>query len=166
MTRNSDIPPASRRRRLINDRVHDPYQKRGKLREPTVCPQCGAVYRAGRWGWGKRPPEAHEELCQACRRSNDRYPAGTIILSGDFLRQHKNELLSLARNCEQAEKGEHPLNRIMAIDEQSEDVVITTTDVHLPRRIGEALRSAYDGDLAIQYKDGEYHVRVTWRRDG
>jgi NMD protein affecting ribosome stability and mRNA decay len=165
MTRHSNIPPASRRRRMISDRVHDTYEKRGKMREPTACPQCGAVYRAGRWSWGERPADAHAELCQACRRGNDKYPAGFITLSGGFLRNHKAELLSLIRNCEQAEKADHPMNRIMAIEEQGGDIVITTTDIHLPRRVGEALNSAYDGELAIQYKDGEYHVRVTWRRD-
>jgi hypothetical protein len=27
----------------------DAYQAKGKLPEPTVCPQCSAVFHEGRW---------------------------------------------------------------------------------------------------------------------
>ncbi len=72
--------------RLIRERVHDPYKTRLKLPEPTVCPQCGAVFHKGRWTWDDRPPEAKEEFCQACRRINGKYPAGILTLSGGFKR--------------------------------------------------------------------------------
>jgi len=40
--------------------------------------------------------------------------------------------------------------------------MITTTDVHLPRRIGEAVHRAYRGDLDVKYSPDEYTVRVNW----
>jgi hypothetical protein len=43
--------------------------------------------------------------------------------------------------------------------------VITTTDIHLPRRIGEALHRAYEGDLDFHYEEEAYSIRVTWRRE-
>jgi hypothetical protein len=42
--------------------------------------------------------------------------------------------------------------------------VITTTDIHLPQRIGEAVRRACHGDLQVRYGSDEYSVRVHWRR--
>ena len=48
------------------DHILDPYKRVHKLHEPTVCPQCGAVYHEARWHWAPRPVDAHEELCQAC----------------------------------------------------------------------------------------------------
>jgi hypothetical protein len=119
-----------RKDRLIRERVHDPYKTRLKLAEPTVCSQCGAVFHKGRWQWASRPVGAQELLCQACRRTNDRYPAGQLTLSGGFLKRHRPELLNLARNQEEQEKAEHPLHRIMAIEEGSDEVVIKTTDIH------------------------------------
>ena len=43
-------------------------------------------------------------------------------------------------------------------------IVITTTDVHLPRRIGEALKDAHQGELDVRFGDNEYSVRVVWHR--
>ena len=156
---------APRGDRLLREHVHDPYKTRLKLSEPTVCPQCRAVYREGRWRWADRPDQARESLCQACRRSNDGFPAGIVTLSGGFLGEHKTEILGLAQRQEALEKGEHPLHRIMSIDDEDGRVVITTTDIHLPRRIGEALHSAYEGELAYHYDEESYLIRVKWTRD-
>ncbi len=162
-----DLPQkAGRQDRLIREHVHDPYKTRMKLPEPTLCPQCAAVYHKGRWQWTPAPEGANEELCQACHRINDDYPAGIVTLGGDFLRQHRTEILGLTRNEEKLEKGEHPLHRIMKIEDRADgrEVVITTTDIHLPRRIGEALHRAYEGELDYHYEEESYFIRVNWRR--
>jgi hypothetical protein len=122
------------------------------------------VFRKGRWTQAARPADAHEHRCPACSRIRDRFPAGSITISGPFAGSHRAEVLGLARNEERAERGEHPLARIMAVEEHPDQVVITTTDLHLPRRIGEALRRAYDGELTIDQEKQSYLVRVTWTR--
>ena len=50
----------------------------------------------------------------------------------------------------------------------SEDggLVITTADIHLPRRIGEALHHAYQGTLDFHYEDEAYSLQVNWTHDG
>jgi hypothetical protein len=70
----------------------------------------------------------------------------------------------VARNEEKTAKAEHPLRRIMAIEEHPDRLVITTTDTHLPRRIGEALSHAYHGTLDLQYADDDQLIRVNWTR--
>ena len=69
------------------------------------------------------------------------------------------------RNNESLEKQEHPLNRIMRIEERSDSIVITTTDIHIPHRIAEAIRDAYKGELEIRYDKEGYFARVEWRRE-
>jgi hypothetical protein len=43
-------------------------------------------------------------------------------------------------------------------------VRVTTTGVHLARRIGDALESAYKGTLESHYNREEMLLRVAWRR--
>jgi hypothetical protein len=159
------VHPRQRSDRRIFEGVQDPYRPREKLREPTFCPQCAAVFHDGRWHWALRPDPAHEALCPACRRINDAYPAGVLTIGGGFVEQHKDEVLALVRHQEKEEKSEHPLHRIMGIEREGRSIVVNTTDIHLPRRIGEALHHAYRGNLDFQYDEGCYFIRVTWKRD-
>jgi len=43
-------------------------------------------------------------------------------------------------------------------------MLVTTTGVHLARRIGEALSRSYKGEFSFQYGDGEKTLRVYWER--
>lgn len=153
-----------RRDRLLQEAEHDTYKTKGKLPEPTVCPDCGAVFHAGRWQWLPRPAAAHEERCPACHREHDEFPAGYVHLSGDFLNAHEAEILSLVRHQEAQEKAEHPLKRIMNIAQVPAGYEITTTDIHLARRIGEALHHAYQGELEFHYNPQQCLLRVNWLR--
>ena len=63
-----------------------------------------------------------------------------VTLRGDFAREYKEEMIHLARHQEEAEKKEHPLNRIISIEDDGQEVVINTTDIHL--RAASARRSS------------------------
>jgi len=156
--------PGQRRDRLIREREHDPYKLRSKLPDTTACPECGAMYREGRWVWGAPGVDAHFALCPACQRIQDDYPAGFLMLAGAFAREHREELLGLARNVEQRERGEHPLKRIMAINDERDGTLIATTDAGLARNIGDAVHHAYEGDLEYGYTEEGSLLRVSWRR--
>lgn len=152
--------------RAQQDAPQDPYKLIKKPHEPTVCPQCGAVYHEGRWHWAERPADAHEELCQACHRINDHFPAGVVTLSGPLVALHKDEMLRLARHQEEIEKHDHPMNRIIDIDDGTVDrIVINTTDIHLPRRIVEAQKRAWHGETNFHYDENGYFVRANWHRE-
>ena len=167
--KHTNLPPLRRAadRRIAGhaqeDHILDPYQLRQKLSDPTLCPQCGAVYHNGRWQWAPRPEQGHEAFCSSCRRINDKSPAGIVTFHGKFGRQQTEEIVHLGRHQEETEKGEHPLNRIISVDEEAQGIVIQTTDIHLPRRIGEAAKSAFHGTLDEHFDEGGYFVRVDWR---
>lgn len=155
----------SRHDRLLQEREHDPYHAKLKLKEPTVCPECGAVFHKGRWSWAEVPAGAHKTLCPACLRIHDEIPAAFLTLQGAFLSGHREELLHLARHLEQRERAEHPLKRIMAVAESAGEIRLSFTEAHLARNIGEALRDAYKGELDFHYADADIMLRVTWTRD-
>lgn len=150
--------------RQLAEEHKDPYRPKTKLPEPTVCPQCGLVFHDGHWQQMARPKQAHETVCPACHRTNDRFPAGYVTLESDFVEKHRDELLTLARSTEEQEKSQHPLQRIMEINEENNKITITTTDIHVARRIGEAIHRAYEGNLDVNYGPEDYVVRVGWTR--
>jgi hypothetical protein len=143
---------------------NDPYQSRKKLPDPTRCPNCKAVFLKGRWTWETAPDPVNEELCPACRRIHEHVPAGVLHLSGEFFNGHRAEIDNLIRNEESLEKERHPLERLMAVKESEDGLRVETTGLHLTRRIGDALHDAYQGELDIKYLEGQYKVRVDWKR--
>lgn len=153
-----------RRDELLQELVHDSYKSKKKLPEPTRCPDCGAVFEAGRWGWGGAATAAHEERCPACHRIRDRFPAGYVALKGEFFSGHRDEILNRVKNCEESEKRGHPLERLMGVEDTDEGVLVTTTGTHLARRIGDALYDAYKGSLDYHYNKEENLLRVAWHR--
>jgi NMD protein affecting ribosome stability and mRNA decay len=126
--------------------------------------RSGALFHKGRWIWDAKPADADEIVCPACMRIRDKYPKGFVILKGSFKNEQHEQVNGLVKNAEAAEKKEHPLSRIMSIETKPEGLVISTTDSHLPRRIDEALKHAYHGELELHYNDDEDFVRVTWTR--
>ena len=151
--------------RLLQETEHDSYMARGKLPEPTVCEHCGAVYHGGRWQWGiSAAADAHRASCPACQRVRDHYPAGFVLLEGDFLQTHRPEIVHLVYNEAERQRAEHPLQRVMSIEEVEGGINVSTTDIHLARTIGEALHRAYRGELEFHYNPEQTLLRVHWSR--
>lgn len=161
MTRSNPLRAAARkhRDRQIEEVVHDPYLERAKPAEPAVCGRCGLVHHKGRWQRAALPAGAHLHDCPACRRIQDRNPAGYVTLHG----ARHPAVIALVRNEEAREAARHPLQRIMDVETNPDAVLVTTTDVHLARRIGDAVRAAFGGELDVLYSPDEYRVRVYWR---
>lgn len=150
--------------RLLQENGYDAYKSDLKFPEPTVCGECHAVFQNGRWQWGEAPSVANVVQCPACRRIEEKFPIGFVHATGEYFQAHEAEIMRLIANETAKENAEHPIERI--IDETPEDngMLVTTTGFHLARRIGEALRSAYQGELRINYNDAEDMLRVYWRR--
>jgi hypothetical protein len=88
-----------------------------------------------------------------------------LLLTGKFVSSHLDDVLGVARNEEARIKAEHPLARIIKIKDQTEapkGVIITTTDSHLARRIGEKLHHAHHGTFTCRYEKDEDLLRATW----
>ena len=143
---------------------NDAYKANEKLSEPTVCPKCSAVYHEGRWQWIDSPNNPRLKICPACKRIDDKFPAGFVTLEGDFFNKNCEEIRRMIQQHAEHERIEHPLKRIIAMDKQGDAMLVTTTDTHLARGIGEALRHAYQGKLIIDHVPGENLARVHWIR--
>ena len=153
-----------RREHGIDTPLDDPYRATRKPPEPTRCPSCSASFQDGRWTWERAPADSHEQLCPACQRTEDNFPGGYVVIKGEYLKAHREEILAVINGKEKREKTEHPLQRIMEIKDVAGGLQIATTDSHMARGIGEALHNAFQGDLKIRYSKDENLVRVAWKR--
>lgn len=142
----------------------DPYRLTEKPPGGTTCKGCGAMVQEGRWTWSEPAKGAVNTTCPACRRVADDYPAGYLVLEGAFFGENRVEIMNLVQNVAEAEKNKHPMERVMAIRKDGETTLITTTGVHIARRLGDSLKRSYQGDLKVNYKDGEKLIRVNWFR--
>lgn len=154
-----------RRMQVMEGLGNDAYRPGAKPKGPVVCPGCGAAFHKGRWRWGAAPAGALKRRCPACRRIDERLPAGFISLSGTFFTRHRKEVLARVKHCEQQENAEHPLERVMAIENDGANGrMVTTTSVHLARLIGHALERAFKGELTRSHNRDDNVLRVRWSR--
>jgi hypothetical protein len=142
----------------------DAYRVAGKLTDPTVCPQCHAVFQNGRWQWLAAAAGAQQTICPACHRINDHYPAGYVTLEGAYFKAHADEILRIVNHHAEYQRAEHPLKRVMHVETAADSALITTTDIHLARGIAEAVHHACQGELELQYNPGENQLRAYWQR--
>ncbi|WP_114810546.1 BCAM0308 family protein [Paraburkholderia kururiensis] len=165
MTRSTE-PGGTKMRRdhQPGARTDDSYRQPKRVAGGTSCSQCGATCENGRWTWHAAADDARQIVCPACRRILEGVPAGELVLSGDYLQAHVDDVLGLLHNQAAGEEKEHPLERIMAIDSGDGQVVVRTTGPHLVRRLGEAMLRAHQGQLTMSYGENEALLRGTWSR--
>lgn len=159
-------------RRDKNLKSGDPYRDNASIPEPSICQRCKAVWSKGKWSldpalrkeverWNKPRPV----ICPACRRIEDSYPGGILHLKGDFLNDHKEQILKTIKNEEEAILRRNPLERIISLEDRDEGITIQTTSEKLAQRLGKVINKACGGDLDIRFSHQEKLVRVYWSRD-
>ena len=135
----------ARRDRSVQEYQHDSYKLRGKLKEPTVCPECGALFHKGRWTWGTAPSTAEAASCPACHRMRDKYPKGLVTIKDiEKIQKHPNAAKdSKGRLLCGAAVGVGPDReaRIQALLKAGADVIAIDTAHGHSRGVVDAVRS-------------------------
>ena len=153
---------------------NDPYlPPKGKgLADVSICKDCTAVYHNKKWFLDaalyekkKKLKDLNWVICPACKKTKENVPNGVVTLKGDFLKQHKQEILNLIHNEDERSKNYNPLKRIMKIKESKGEIEILTTSAKLAQRIGTILFKAYSGEVEYKKHDNAKFMRVEWRRD-
>ena len=85
-------------------------------------------------------------------------------LSGGFVLAHRAEVVATLVRVAEREAAEHPLERIVEIRQDGDDIVVSTTGIHVARAMGRALQRAWDGVLDVEDDPAVLGVLVRWRR--
>ena len=153
--------------------LKDPYLREVDYKDPNICPSCKALYHNKRWQFSdslehqiRLKGNYEEKMCPACRKIKDNYPMGLVFISGNFIDQHKDEILSTVKSEEKRAIDKNPLERIMDIERENENHyrIETTTDT-LAQRIGKILHNSYKGEVEYKFSEGQKVLQVFWSRE-
>jgi len=131
------------------------------------------VYRNKRWyadegmtAEVRKDPETKQTVCPGCRKIRDNFAGGIVTLRGDFILEHKQDLMNLIKNEEERARGFNPLERIISVKENgSGNIVVSTTNEKMAQRIGKAVKKAFSGDVAYHWSHDNKLIRVEWVRE-
>ncbi|MFN0207846.1 MAG: BCAM0308 family protein [Planctomycetota bacterium] len=138
----------------------------------AVCGGCGSIYEKKRWFEDaararelKHDAKTDIVKCPACVRSKANYPEGILTISGEFLKEHHDDILHTITHTAKMERERDTLCRLMGVKSSEEMILVKTTNERLVRRLGHVLHSAYGGDLSFVFSHGIRLTRVRWHRD-
>ena len=123
---------------------------------------AGVVQFGGKWRWGAPPlADVRGGLCPACERVRDHYPAGTLTIPASLVGD-REELLGLIGNIERRESAEHPLERVIRIEESAESTSVTTTGIHLARCLASKLSRRFGRKAKLRYPEEQHLLFAEW----
>ena len=147
---------------------NDPYANRQKYADGASCSTCHAQYRNKRWypveeavAKGDNTPDVQ---CPACLKIQEGYYEGVVVLRGDYLWQHEEEICRLLKNEEAKARAKNPLERMICMEKRDDCLVIETTEEKLAEHLGRALQKAHKGELQVQRGEGNRVCRMNWKR--
>lgn len=152
------------------DTYTDPYLPKKGPHDMARCKECNAIYHNKRWSLDEEPYKKRGNnkktllvLCPACQKIRDKYPEGFVTLKGDYLKEHKQDILNLIKNEQERAIGLNPLERIIELKDRGDIIDISTTNEKLAQRIGKKVHKACQGELEIKWTKDKI-TRVVWQR--
>lgn len=151
-------------------RQEDPYLPEAG-QEAASCTQCHALYQGKRWFFDEKlferlagTDQVREVVCPTCRKIRDHYPEGILILRGEFLAQHKEEIIGLLKKEAGRVSKRNVQDRIIQMAPDGDQFVVETTTEKLAQHLGRTVYKAYKGDLNFRWSEMDKFVRVYWSR--
>ena len=150
----------------------DPYLPAGGRHEMAICPTCKAIYQNKSWFYDEdlyrdkfQQETTHRVTCPGCQKVQDHYYEGVLTLEGEFLAQHREEIMTLLNRETERVARKNPLERVIQmVPEGNDRLIVETTTDRLAQRLGKAVYRAYKGNLDFRWSHMNKFVRVYWSR--
>lgn len=136
-----------------------------------ICKKCKAVYQNKSWHHESEDNRTLSKdkfalnvkfvLCPACQMIKDKKYEGEIILSA-VPEKFKNNIKFLAENYGERAFREDPMDRIISIKEERDNIRILTTENQLAQRLAKKVNETFGGKLkvAISHSHEEDVIRI------
>ena len=119
----------------------------GTFRDPSICERCGAIYERKSWRragliTSDKLSGAAWVVCPACAEAKSGIAYGKVLVSGDFAREHLDQIRRRIANVDSRARANQPERRILSADWNGKTLEILTTSQKLAHRIARSLRSS------------------------
>jgi hypothetical protein len=136
--------------------------------EPALCAGCGAVYV--RKTWRRSEPRrldavlggAERVSCPACRQVGEGRAYGRLLLRGEWLFEHEEEVRRRIAAVEARALHTQPERRLVAIARRGDGLLVQTTSQKLAHRVARELEKAFGGSASYAWSDRDGSLSVTW----
>ena len=118
----------------------------------SICRQCDAYHHKKAWRHDKvgflgkkenRLLEFSRILCPACQMIKDKLYEGKITIKGSP-KELREELANLVENFCQRAWQKDPLDRLISLKKDKDDLVITTTENQMAQRLAKKLKDSFN----------------------
>jgi NMD protein affecting ribosome stability and mRNA decay len=141
-----------------SNKVHAAEVRQGRLREPSVCEQCGAVFSRRVW---RKPATFSAALltrarwtrCPACVQASREEYLGRVLLRGPYAAARVREITARIHNVVARAHETQPERRMVSIEGQESGLEVLTTSQKLAHRIAHELQKAFGGRTTYVWAD-------------
>ena len=137
-----------------------------RLREPSACERCGAVF--SRRVWRRGAPVSHAQLsrarwtvCPACRQVDRGEWFGRVLIRGDGARAHEDLIRRRIANVAARATATQPERRVVSCERHGDELEVLTTSQKLAHRIVHELKKLLGGRATYQWSD-DRSLFATW----
>lgn len=141
-------------------------------KEFLTCSECGVVYFDKSWHHGlleekqkhlKENKQFKFTLCPVCKMKKDKTFEGELVIKlKTYNLKLKTEILNTINNSDKQAQERDPLDRILWMEDNGDEVRIFTSENQLAVKIGKKLESSFPKSTLEIKHSGEDIIRVYW----
>lgn len=169
MAKGKELMRAQSRRGTADRKTASSERRSGRLREPTLCKRCGALFSDRQWR--QRHRATHALLgraawveCPACRQAGGGEYWGRVLVRGPFARANEAVIRQRIRNVEARARFTQPQRRVVSADRSADVLEVLTTSQKLAHRIVHELKKLFRGRATYRWSD-DGSLFAVWERD-
>jgi hypothetical protein len=153
------------------DKKATPAEKRqGRLREPSACEHCGAVFVRRSWRRDHKVTPALLDraawmVCPACEQVERKEGQGRILVRGRFTLANEDAIRARIRNVAARAAHTQPQRRLVSVERQGDVLEVLTTSQKLAHRLVNELKKAFRGRATYDWSEDDGTLLATWRRE-
>src|SRR5262249_20901160 len=130
--------------------------KTPRLREPTFCARCGAVFLRKTWRHSHALNEEQLEraewgFCPACQQVGHQEGQGRLLIKGAAAAASLEIIEQRIQNVAKRAAKTQPERRLVSVDAHDGELEVLTTSQKLAHRLAHELKKAFGGQVAYNW---------------